>query len=200
MDRMKDPTKGAAETDQSPAVSSIVRRIADGDASALAELYDDQVSLVFSLAARVVEDQSEAEAVVETVFGRAWAQADGYDPARHGPVAVWLAVMTRQTAIERLRGIRSRLGIADTTDAGDAEIPEPTRPTEAAVLTNEQIGRLRYTLAKLPLMQRMAIELAYFESNSRSQIGERLERPGETVTTQLRLGLTTLRDALKATL
>ena len=143
---------------------------------------------------------SAAESVVEEVFGEAWAEAGRHDPARRGPVAVWLAVMTRQKAIERLRGIRDRLGIADAADAGGAEIPDPARPTETAELTNEQIARLRYALAKLPLTQRLAIELAYFESNSRSQIATRLERPEEVVTTQLREGLTTLRDALKATL
>ena len=200
MDAMSDSDKGTAAPGQGPAASTAVTRMANRDASALAELYDEHGSLVFSLAARVVEDQSEAETVVAEVFGQAWSRAGDYSPDRHGPVAVWLAVMTRQRAIGRLRAIRERLGIADADEAGGTEIPSPARPKEAMVMTDEQIARLRFALAKLPLMQRMAIELAYFESNSRSQIAQRLERPEDVVTTQLRVGLTTLRDALRTTL
>ena len=69
MGGMNETNEGAATPDRSPVASSIVTRMADGDASALAALYDEHASLVFSLAARIVEDQSEAEAVVEEVFG-----------------------------------------------------------------------------------------------------------------------------------
>ena len=177
----------------------IVRRMANGEPAALAEFYDQEGPQVFSLAARIIDDQSEAEQVVQDVFQQAWEQAGRFDSAR-GPVAVWLAVMTRRRAIECLRALRSRLGIATAADAGGVEIPDPARPRGAAQLTGEQIARLRYTLAKLPLLQRIAIELAYFEANSRSQIAEKMEQPAESVTAQLRDGLLTLRDALKSTL
>lgn len=174
--------------------------MASGEPAALVELYDEHVPLVFSLAARIVDEQDEAKEVVCEVFAEAWAQAENYDSSRKGEVAVWLAVLTRRKAIDRLRAIRTKLGVSDLAEAGAGEIPDPALPRAALVLTNEQTVQLRHALAKLPLLQRIAIELAYFEASSRSQIAERLERSPDVVSVLLQDGLATLSGVLKAPL
>lgn len=173
-----------------------VRRMAAGDADALAALYDRHARPVYSLALRIVEDQAEAEDVVQEVFSQAWQQASRYDPSR-GSVGAWLLMMTRSRAIDRVRTRRAR---PDAMQAPHpravVDLPDPSHGQEMAALTEEQIARLRTAMARLPFLQRVAIELAYYEGLTQTEIAARLEQPLGTIKTRIRLGLIKLREAL----
>jgi RNA polymerase sigma-70 factor (ECF subfamily) len=174
-----------------------LRRIAQGEGDAVAELYDRHARSIYSLALRILHEPAEAEDVVQEVFSQAWRQASSYNPSR-GAVAAWLLTLARSRAIDRLRARRARPhGPSDERAAGNILDAGPL--VDAQVLSAEQIDRLRAALDELPVLQRAAIELAYFEGFTHAKIAERLEQPLGTVKTRIRLALIKLRDVLAGT-
>jgi RNA polymerase sigma-70 factor, ECF subfamily len=191
------PTHVRARAGDRESDRAALDRVAAGDSSGLAALYDRYSRLLYSLALRILRDTADAEDVVQEVFVQAWRQASRYDPSR-GAVAAWLLTQARSRAIDRLRARRARPGRDD--DAGLApEIADPGPAVDWQVMSSEQITRVRAAIDDLPVLQRVAIELAYYEGCTQMEIAERLEQPLGTVKTRIRLALAKLRDALAGT-
>lgn len=178
---------------------ALVARAAAGDGAALAALYDEHARAVHSLALRIASDEADAEDVLQEVFAQAWRQAGRYDAAR-GTVAAWLLNMTRTRAIDRLRARRARPdSTATTPDDEWAALRAPVVDPADALAAARDAEQVRKALNELPVLQRLAIELAYFEGLTQHEIAERLEQPLGTIKTRIRLGLLKLRDALSGT-
>ena len=174
-----------------------LQRVAAGDAGGLGALYDRHGRSVYSLALRILGDEGDAEEVTQDVFAQAWRRASQYDQAR-GTVAAWLLVMARTRAIDRFRARRVRPEGRVHEDDGLTlqQLPATSPDAISEMMTAERGQRVRRALEALPFLQRVAIELAYFEGLSQREIAERLEQPLGTVKTRMRLGLLKLRDAL----
>lgn len=175
-----------------------IRRMADGDASALSELYDRHARGLFSLAFRILQDQGEAEEVVQDVFAQAWRQASRYDTGR-GAVVAWLLMMTRSRSIDRVRARAGRPPLQEDDPALLRDLTDGGIAADTLVVSAEQAARVRAELVRLPLLQRTAIELAFYEGQTHAEIAERLELPLGTVKTRIRLGLLKLREAMTET-
>jgi RNA polymerase sigma-70 factor (ECF subfamily) len=80
----------------------LVMAIRSGDESAMAVLYDRYSSLVYSVALRVLGDTGVAEDVLQEIFMQLWRNPGLFDSSR-GNLAPWLAVITRNRAIDSLR-------------------------------------------------------------------------------------------------
>jgi RNA polymerase sigma-70 factor (ECF subfamily) len=172
----------------------VLERMARGDHDALAELYDRHGRIVYSFALRIVRDQGEAEDIVQEVFSQAWRQAGRYDADR-GQVVGWLLTMTRSRAIDQVRGRRAR---PDTVSDEAAVLAQPDRskPADEELAWAGRAAQIRSAFEGLPLLQRMAIELAFYEGLTHSEIADRLEVPLGTVKTRIRQGLLKMKERL----
>lgn len=182
-------------TEDRDADARAIRRVAAGDQAALAELYDRHSRFVYSLALRILDDQADAEDIVQDVFSQAWSQAGRHDVAR-GSVGAWLLMMTRSRALDRLRSRRGQVDPVPFAEGAALQLADLSPSQEALASTAEQVTRVRDALARLPLLQRLSVELAFYEGLSHSEIAERLEQPLGTVKTRIRLALMKLREAL----
>jgi RNA polymerase sigma-70 factor (ECF subfamily) len=167
-----------------PETSALIRRLVAGDQHALGALYDKYAGLVNALALRVLRDASDAEDIVQEVFVQAWRQAARFDPARGTPEA-WLCTMARSRALDRLRRRAAR-----------REEPGEDAPPAVAAPRNEEALAVRKALDLLSEVQRRALELAYYEGLTQTEIAARLGEPLGTVKTRIRSAMLRLREAL----
>ena len=169
-----------------------------GDGSGLAALYDRYSRVVYSLALRIVQIDAEAEDVVQEVFAQMFRQAGRYD-SRRGSVSSWLLTIARTRAIDHVRA-RKRLPdrrFGREPESAAENVPDPKADQESQTLTDEQVQRVRRALDGLPSEQRKAIELAYYDGLSQSEIAERLKEPLGTVKSRIRTAMMRLRGALE---
>jgi len=173
--------------------SGLLVRLQRRDPQALAELYDSYGGIVFRLILRMVRDTGAAEDLVQETFLRVWNRAGGFD-AERGAVGPWLLAVARNRAIDHLR-------YRDRRPESNIDLNETEHPALFADLrTNphyfELTRHVNRALAQLAPPQREAIELAYFEGLSQTEIAARMDQPLGTVKTWMRRALQQMREAL----
>jgi len=168
-------------------------RLQRRDPQALAELYDRYGRMVFGLILRMVQDRGTAEDLVQETFLRVWNRVGGFD-AEHGAVGPWLLAVARNRAIDylRYRGRRPEAAL----ELNESENPALFADLKSDPLRFDTVRQVKTALEKLPAPQREAIELAYFEGMSQTEIAERLRQPLGTVKSWMRRALLQMREEL----
>src|SRR5579862_2932327 len=90
------------EDNRRDALAEALRRVAQRDATALREVYDQTSAKLFGVCLRILGEPSEAEDVLQEVYSTVWRRAETFDAGRASPVT-WLAAIARNRSIDRLR-------------------------------------------------------------------------------------------------
>lgn len=179
--------------------SALIPAVARGDLTAFEAAYDRYSGTLYALLLRILGNADDAQEVLQETFVKAWTNAKTFDALRGSEVA-WLISIARSKGIDKLRSRRIRNDREN--DAGreisiQSSYVDRTTGADNAILSQERIA-VRAALAELPEAQRIALELAYFEGLSQSEISDRLKEPLGTVKTRMQLGMKKLRDRLQA--
>jgi RNA polymerase sigma-70 factor (ECF subfamily) len=171
-----------------------MRGIRARNSESLAALYDETSRFLYSLALRILGNQADAEEVILDVYQHVWNHGDLYDGSR-GNVWSWLAVVTRHRAIDRLRQSNTRRSREAPIEheyerAGAGEVPETL-----SILEQERTI-VRHAMASLKEDQRQAIELAFFDGLTHTEVAEKLGAPLGTIKTRIRVGLRRMKQAM----
>ena len=147
------------------------------DTAAFAELYDALAPRVLGLALQVLGDPRRAEEVAEEAFLEMWRTASRFDPTQgqrprpddgHHPPTCGRPPALR----ERRRG-------------SGPDVHTVARPGATA-------------LALLPDVRREAVELAYYDGRTHTEVGMLTQAPSGVAAARMRDGLAQLRDLLMA--
>jgi len=153
----------------------------------MGRVYDRYSSIVYSIALRVLGDTGAAEDVLQEVFLQLWRNPGVFDSSR-GNMAAWLAVIARNRAIDSLRKRRPETDIADVVVSVEPDLAGDTERARA-------MEKIRGVLGDMPAAQRSALEMAYFQGLTHTEIAARTGEPLGTVKTRIRAGLLSLRKA-----
>lgn len=186
-----------SESSGAPPDVALVRRLLQRDVHAFEELYDRHSRIVYGLVLRILQQASTAEEVVQDVFLQLWRNAAQYDISR-GPFLPWLLTLSRNRALDhlRLKSERQRRR-EDQADEPPAVIAAPD--FESHLDEKRRALRVRELIGALQPQQRRAIELAYFEGLTHSEIAAKLQEPLGTVKSWIRNGLLKLKEGLQTT-
>jgi RNA polymerase sigma-70 factor (ECF subfamily) len=179
-----------------PTDAALMERILQQDSTALETLYNRYGRPVYSLVLRIAQNPASAEEIVQDIFLQLWRSADRFQISR-GPLEPWLFTMARNRALDFLRLKREKQRRREDSDS-DVVVPSAVvRPDpEGDIDQSRRAEKIRALLSSLPEAQRHAIELAFFEGLTHSEIAEATGEPLGTVKSWIRGGLLKLRESL----
>jgi len=172
----------------------LVELVAQQDAGALEALYDRYGRAAYSLARRILTEETLAQDVVQEVFLSLWRNARRFDAGR-GTVATYLLSMTHHRAVDVVRR-EENLRRWRTSDEGLELAPDPKARVEDEVEAFERRTEVRAALKDLPEPQRQALLLAYFGGYTQREVAALVGVPLGTVKTRMAAGMRKMKEAL----
>src|SRR6202158_1460663 len=159
-----------------PSDEDVMARLQANDSNALEILFDRYARLVFNIARRIVLDAGEAEDVVQEAYFYLYKKSLLFDESK-GSVKAWILQIAVHRALDRKSHLARRGFYAgtDIESLDDNLLGETDLDREiGAKLNREQLER---AFEQLPEIQRVTLELFYFEGLELREISERLNEP-----------------------
>jgi RNA polymerase sigma-70 factor (ECF subfamily) len=175
--------------------ATLVDRLLQKDVGAFEELYDRHSRIVYALVVRILQQAPTAEEVVQDVFLQLWRNAAQYQATR-GPFVPWLLTLARNRALDHLR-LKSEKQRRREDQTGELPAISQAPEYEKALDERRRAERVRTLIGTLSAPQKKAIEMAYFEGLSHSEIANALQEPLGTVKSWIRNGLLRLKEGLQ---
>lgn len=172
--------------------SSLVLAIARYEQAALAEAYRRHAGAVFGLARRLLNDQAQAEEIVQEVFVRLWNAPERFDADR-GSLRSFLLANCHSKSVDVLRSETSRRRREERDARSTAE---SGYDIDREVWDMALAGHVQVAMAVLTEGERAAIEMAYFGGRTYREVAEALGEAEGTVKSRIRSGLKRLRGEL----
>jgi len=170
----------------------LLRRVVRRDRAAFAALYRRTAPQLFAIAVRILQQQSDAEDVLQECFVAVWNQAETYD-AQKGGVMTWLVTILRHRAIDR----RRRRAHAPDWLGSEDELETLLAGSSDDADRGATRADLLACLDELEEQPRRAVLLAYAYGYTHEELAQRLAAPMGTVKSRIRRALERLKRCLE---
>ncbi len=167
----------------------LLHRVRANDQQAMADVFDRYGGMVYSVALRVLKDTGQAEDLMQEILFQVWKQPGAFVPGR-GSLGAWLAVVTRNRAVDMLRRRKP-------TDPVDEVVLTSSTNLASEVERNSMMEKVRGVLNGLPAEQQKSVEMAFFEGLTHAEIATQTGDPLGTVKTRIRAALMSVRKAIQ---
>jgi RNA polymerase sigma-70 factor (ECF subfamily) len=184
-----DGERGAARDPD----ADLVRQIGEGDARAARVLVDRHLGRMLNLARRMLGDEADAEDVAQEVFLRVWRTAARWRPGG-AKFETWMHRVALNLCYDRLRRRREQ-----PTDAPPERADESPSQLDVAQ-AGDRSKRVEAALMELPVRQRAAITLVYYEEMSNIEAAAALGVSVDALESLLARARRALRDGLSGEL
>lgn len=176
-------------------LAALISEAAHGDQEAFARLYDATARRAYGMALRVLQDRARADEVLQEAYLQVWHRSAYFDVGR-GSAMAWILMIVHHGAVSRVRAVQRRRRREDRFCRHHDD--RACREDEAfeAVRRRGDIAGVRGALLCLTPTQRAAIELAYFDGLTYSEVAKHLGIPVGTAKTRIRDGLQRMRTRL----
>ncbi len=162
--------------DRSPSDEEVMARLQSNDSAALEILFGRYARLVLAIARGIVRDSGEAEDVVQEAFFYLYKKSMLFDGSK-GSAKNWITQIALHRALDR-KSYLARRGFYSGTDIGalgDTLLGETDLDREIGAKLNRV--QLERAFEQLPEMQRLTLELFYFEGLDLREISTNLNEP-----------------------
>ena len=177
--------------------NALLQACAQGQRSALQQLYERECRFLMGVALRIVRDRAAAEDVLQDAFVNIWNKAASFDPLR-GEGRGWMCSIVRHGALDAVRsGARS---VSVEEEAMDALLEAGDPPETADMLDaferRSTLGRLDDCMNRLDVAKRNCVLFAYLDGCTHAEIAERLNAPLGSVKAWIRRGVASLKECM----
>ena len=193
------PTLDTTRLFDGPTDEALMQSIVERQPSAISSLYQRHSKTLKKVIYQVLQDEAEADDVLQESILQVWREAASYSAALGKPLG-WLVTIARRRAIDR---VRRRAAYSRAKDRFETYVEtEPRSWLQSCTQEDNSISDIRHFLERemnrLPDFQREALNLSFFGGLSHREIAAKTRTPLGTVKTRLELGLRKLSSSVRA--
>lgn len=183
--------KQLSATDPITIESSLVEGVKNRNQQVFERLYDNYSGALLGVILRIINEQAQAEDILQEVFIKIWNNIGSYDASK-SRLFTWMMNIARNAAIDATRSKQFKTG--EQNRRLEDSVNKVNRAQKVTQDT-DHIG-LKELVAKLKPENRQVIDLMYFGGYTQDEIAKEFAIPLGTVKTRARAGIQQLRELM----